>query len=211
MRDIDSNILAELVKQELRPFLLLDLAIDGSHYRYTDCDVPLALGGNSYEPRGFTFGNISYGSDVIVDSVDIVIDNLDQVLTSLFVGGTPQGETVTLALVVLTAAYEIAGATSVTLFQGQVDAWDLNEETCSITVTSLFSQWSQRTLAKYSASCRWKEFKGTECGYSGGETWCDRTYARCQVLGNTNNFGGFRWLPSIIDKEIWWGRVLGGS
>ncbi|GAI73202.1 unnamed protein product, partial [marine sediment metagenome] len=44
-----------------------------------------------------------------------------------------------------------------------------------------------------------------ECGYGGGETWCDRTYARCVVLANSDNFGGFRWLPSIVDKEVFWG------
>jgi hypothetical protein len=211
MRDIDANILAELAKQELRPFLLLDLAIGGSHYRYTDCDVPLYIEDDTYEPRGFSFTRIGYSSETIVDSVDISVDNLDQVLTSLFVGGTPQAETVILSLVVLDSSYEIVGATSAIVFQGRIDAWDLDEVTCSITVTSLFSQWSQHTLAKYSASCRWKQFKGAECGYSGGETWCDRTYARCQALGNTDNFGGFRWLPSIVDKEIWWGRVQGAS
>ena len=36
MRDIDSDILAELAKEELRPFLLIDKEIENTHYRYTD-------------------------------------------------------------------------------------------------------------------------------------------------------------------------------
>jgi hypothetical protein len=93
----------------------------------------------------------------------------------------------------------------VTLFQGTIDGWDLDEEKVSLTVASELVQWSQRTLAKHSSSCRWKKFKGTECTYAGAEAWCDRTYTRCAALSNQANFGGFRWLPSIIDKEIWWG------
>ncbi len=39
-------------------------------------------------------------------------------------------------------------------------------------------------------SCQWT-FKGTECEYSGGETSCNKTFARCQELNNTIRFGGF--------------------
>ena len=38
--------------------------------------------------------------------------------------------------------------------------------------------------------CRHK-FKGTLCGYSGGETACDKTLTRCRVLVNSDRFGGF--------------------
>jgi hypothetical protein len=100
----------------------------------------------------------------------------------------------------------IIAGDSVVLFEGEIDRWQGPENEIEITVANIFSRWAQRTLAKQSASCRWKKFKGTECGYSGGQDWCDRTYTRCNALGNTASFGGFRWLPSIIDKEIWWGR-----
>lgn len=39
--------------------------------------------------------------------------------------------------------------------------------------------------------CRYKRFKGAMCGYSGVETSCDRTLARCKALGNHARFGGF--------------------
>lgn len=37
--------------------------------------------------------------------------------------------------------------------------------------------------------CRFA-FKGSRCGYSGGETECNRTLARCKELGNSVRFGG---------------------
>ncbi len=45
-------------------------------------------------------------------------------------------------------------------------------------------------------SCRF-DFKGALCGYSGSETDCNRTYARCKELGNQIRFGGF---PSVGKK-----------
>jgi len=205
MRDIDSNIMAQLEAEELRPFKLIDMEIDGTHYRYTDCDVPIAIGDNLFNPRGFKSQPIQYSLNKVIDQVKLEIDNLDDELTSAFVGGIPQGSDVSLKLAVLDSDYAVI-ASPQTLFEGFINGWGLTEEKLSLTVSSIFNRWSQKTLAKHSASCRWKVFKGAECGYSGGETWCDRSYARCAALSNTNNFGGFRWLPSIVDREIWWGK-----
>ena len=44
MRDIDASILAELQTSELRPFMLLNMTIDGEPYFFTDCDIPLYFG-----------------------------------------------------------------------------------------------------------------------------------------------------------------------
>jgi len=45
-------------------------------------------------------------------------------------------------------------------------------------------------------NCRF-DFKGTLCGYSGSETNCNGTYARCKELGNQTRFGNF---PSVGKK-----------
>ena len=39
--------------------------------------------------------------------------------------------------------------------------------------------------------CRYKTFKGTECGYVGVQTSCDRTFIQCREYGNEGRFGGF--------------------
>ncbi|MFZ2447488.1 MAG: hypothetical protein WAW37_14125 [Syntrophobacteraceae bacterium] len=38
--------------------------------------------------------------------------------------------------------------------------------------------------------CNW-EFRGFECAYAGAETECDRTFKRCEQIGNTARFGGY--------------------
>jgi hypothetical protein len=35
--------------------------------------------------------------------------------------------------------------------------------------------------------------------------WCDQSYKRCEDLGNTDNFGGFRWLPYLLNRSFKWG------
>jgi hypothetical protein len=206
MRSIDSSVLAQLAAEELRPFLLLSFTVGATTYRYTDCDVPIVEGGDTYEPRGFEFGEINYSSGRVVDSVDLQVDDTDRILLPDFVGGTPQGGAAILRLVVLDADYAIIGTAAI-LFQGEIDDWSYDEPTLKVSLTGIFARWRQRTTSRQPASCRWKKFKGTECAYSGSATWCDRTYVRCEAIGNTANFGGERWLPSIIDKVIWWGRI----
>lgn len=208
MRTIDANITAALASGTLRPFLLLEITIDATGYKYTDCDVPLVVGGKRYSPRGFRLEPVRYSMSNIVDSMRAATDNLDDVLTAAFVDGTPQKSGVVLSLVVMDANYA-AIAAPIILFEGLIDEWSLTESEITMTVANLLTAWNQRTLGKHSASCRWKKFKGQECGYIGTDAWCDRSFTRCEALGNQANFGGFRWLPSIVDKEVWWGRARG--
>ena len=207
MRVIDESVLAAFESGEIRSFALISVDIGENELRFTDCDIPLAYDGDLYVPRDFSIKNISYSLSKFVDQMTLEIDNLDEELTSTFVAGTPQGSTVIVSVIVLDSDLSIISSAATTLFEGEIGPWGLDEEKISITVTNQFSRWNQKTLTRHSASCRWKAFKGTECTYSGAETWCDRTYSRCVALGNQANFGGFRWLPSIVDKDIWWGSV----
>lgn len=213
MKPISSTFKTALEQEQIRPFYLLHMSIDGEDFRFTDCDVPLHVNGNLYAPRGFKAGNLRQSTGRIVDSLEIKIDNTDRYLTTAFVDGTPRGSEVEYMLVLLDDSYTLiepydssGPGDAFVLFQGDIDSWQLTETDVEIVISNEFSRWAQKTLAKQSASCRWKEFKGRECGYTGGESWCDRTYSRCSDLDNTANFGGERWLPSIVDKEIWWGR-----
>lgn len=210
MRSINADVLTKLAAEEITPFILLYLDLDTDRY-YTTCDVPLVYDGNKYLPRGFEPETISYGTNDIVDQVTLKIDNTIGDLTDDLIDGTVQGQTATLSLILLDAdKVTIVGGTITQLFSGEIDSWSIETDNqVSLTITNQLAKWNRRTLSNHSSSCRWKQFKGAVCGYSGAETYCDRSYARCLELGNTANFGGFRWLPSIEGKEIWWGRVKG--
>ncbi len=44
------------------------------------------------------------------------------------------------------------------------------------------------------------------CNYIGAGAWCDQSWERCLALTNTAHFGGFRWLPFLVNRDLWWGR-----
>jgi hypothetical protein len=205
MRTIDPDILTALAAAQLRPFQLLTLTIDGTSYLYTDCDVPLLYDGDIYSPRGFSHDGALYSMGQIVSRVSLKIDNVDQVLSPAFIGGEPQGSVVNLREVVLNDSLAIIANSGVVWFSGTIDDWSLEEDFVQVAVVGPNYAWAQRTTGRQPASCRWKVFKGDECAYAGVLTTCDRTYSNCASRVNTNNFGGFRWLPSIMGKQVPWG------
>ncbi len=101
MRNINAAILAQLASEELRPFLLLEMTLEGTTYYYTNCDKSIIWDGNVYEPQEFIIKDTIYSANKIVDQAEVEIQNLDDVMTVFFVGGTPQGSKATLRLVTL--------------------------------------------------------------------------------------------------------------
>jgi len=211
MRNIDAAILAALEAEELLPFLLFELTVDTVGYYFTDCDVALVYGGHRYEPRRFEFSDVRYSSATVVDQVTIKIDDLDNLLTGPFITGTPQGEAAVLSQVILDPAdFSIVGDARVVYFAGTIDSWGLAADSAkTITLTNKLAQWNRMTGNLHPSSCRYKQFKEAPCNYAGDALECDRSYTRCQELGNTANYGGFRWLPDLETKELWWGREQG--
>lgn len=206
MKTIHSSITTAIQTGQIKPFILLEIVLvtAGHTYRYTTCDTPIYSGGNKYTPRDFEPSNITYSVGQIVDQASLSIDNNDDALTADFVGSEVQGESVTISVVFLDSTNQIINA-PVTLFIGEIDEWNMSEGIIEITISNQFSQWNNITFSQYQSSCRWKVFKGAECGYAGGLTTCNRTYTDCVARSNTANFGGFRFLPSIENRAIFWG------
>jgi len=209
MRSIPQSILDELAGKELVPFYLLDMDINGTHYRYTECDVPIVYDSNVYSSHTFKAEAITYTSETIVNSFEITIDNIQGTLLPLFESGNAQGSTCQLYVAVLDASDNFSLIAAVMIFEGTIDDWHGDEEEIQFIVSNIFNQWKKNSTSRHPPSCRWREFKGSRCGYPGSATNCDRSYATCENLGNTDNFGGFRWLPAITDKVFWWGRWMG--
>lgn len=230
MHLFDSDLITALEAEEITTFYLLEMLVSEAYYRFTDCDIPLNSGSfvsivweegvdweegieweqgytgqdEVYYPRGFSFDPIRYSMTSIVDQFEFEVDNLDRYFTVVFADQVVSGTPVKFRQVFLNSDRSIIGA-PITLFEGEIDAWDLDEFRLALTVSNDFVTWSQQTLSRHSASCRWHVFKGDECAYTGDAESCDRSYTRCKSLLNTANFGGFRFLPGLIDKEIWWG------
>jgi hypothetical protein len=219
VKNLDYDAREKLESQEVIEFQMLEMYIgvdpgspDG--YFITNCEAPQLYASKLYDSRAFTAVSGKYSSRSVVDNLSFKIDNADDYFTPIFIAGEPEGSYVVIRRYWLTPGVAGTGyfrmvEEPIIIFVGNIDSWTSEDGQLSIKLKSEFSQWNQITLRIQSSSCPWKVFKGTECQYAGSETWCDRTYTRCVALANTANFGGDRWVASIIDKVIWWGRAGG--
>jgi len=86
------------------------------------------------------------------------------------------------------------------LFSGKINNVKLSYTEFSFDVVRNIGDYSfVSPRPTYDCSCQVKKFKDIRCGYSGGETWCDKTMSRCVQLSNQTNFYGF---PSITDANV---------
>lgn len=230
MRIFDAAIAAELPLENLRPFFLLELQF-ASTLRYNDIDIDIYdASGNKFIPVAFNFGSIVGSSNMSVQSIDIEIDDTNQAISAILLNQDVRNKIGILYFGVVISPYtaatfdaildfdalddfdimSVAGKIkSQELLRGIIGGWELYEDNkAKITITSEMVLWHKKSLRPQSSSCPWA-FKGAsgECGYTGAQTLCDQSYDRCLVLANTDNYGGDRFLPAIVTREIWWGRT----
>ena len=204
MRSLPTAITAELAKEYLTMCHCFTLTVGSTVYRWTDFDRKLNISGYWYLPKGITFSELATSTDVVAESVTIEIDNVDKAFSDIVLATDIRGSTVCIYRALLDSNLDPLGTITL-LFQGYVDQINIDRDRARVEVFSMFIKWrlpAPRRL--HSATCVWT-FKGTECGYGGVETWCDKSYARCKALAKTGNFGGFRWVSELADKEITWG------
>jgi phage-related protein len=83
------------------------------------------------------------------------------------------------------------------VFRGYVTGVSAKEGNIQLEIAERYHDWSmplnKRTFSKI---CNFV-FKDSRCGYSGSETFCDKTLPSCQGFGNSANFGGFPDLPDL--------------
>lgn len=202
MKTFDAGLIAKLLSETASFYLLVAMDLVASAHRITDMDIPYYYDGNAYTPADLTLGQMSSGAVMQVETLDFTVQNVDMQMASHFLNDDQRGRQ---AVVHFTCLDDnrVAIATP-QLFRGLIADWRMDELAIRITLKNELVLWKKRTLRKARVMCRWP-FKGTECGYSGAAGACDKTYARCAVLGNTANYGGFRWIGDMMEKEIQWG------
>lgn len=200
MKILDPALKAELESQEYIQTILLETIIRTTTLRYTSWSQAVLLEEYLYEAHGMRVKNIGYSSANIVDSVSVDLDDVDRTIFSLFGDDAIGDFPFKLRLAVLDHYGKVIG--SVVVFTGSITQWDYVPGKISVVAASIFQQWNRMTTSKFSGSCRWRVFKGIECRYSGSGLSCDRTYSQCVAYNNDVNYGGFRWLPSMVNKRL---------
>jgi hypothetical protein len=203
MKTFDPSIVLELAKENQRFFILFEIQLSTATFYYNNSDIDLYSGGNKYDSLDFNFDKIDQSADMGVDSITLRFNAADIAMNAIILSEDILGAVALVSFICVDANYTIIA--SEPLFRGLVSNWKIEDNQASIELKTELVLWRKETLRTCQSSCRW-EFKGTECGYAGAIEWCDQSYEHCTSLANTDNFGGFRFLPDIMEEEIWWGR-----
>ena len=201
MKNISPALKSALESEAYAQALLLDITVYADRFLFTTWDEELLFDGLLYIPRGMAVQSINYSAANIVDNVAMEIDDVDRALLSVL-GDVDSGVfplNITYCAINMTDR-SILG--NIVVFTGNISQWEYVPGKVKLTAASIFEQWGRVTTAKFSGSCRWRIFRGTECKYTGTGIRCDRTYDQCVAYSNEDNFGGFRWLPSMVNKRL---------
>lgn len=143
---------------------------------------------------------VSLNSSIVMfTSVDIAIDNFrHEPMTEAI----PEPMTEAIPL--------IKGVAPV--FDGIIDSVGVDRGKGTLKIYNHMIFWQRRIPRRdHTATCPWTYKDADTCRYVGALPPCDKSWEHCTERANTLNFGGFRWLPALQDKQIWWGRVPGGA
>lgn len=223
MRNLPQELLTELTVEFSRIGHLVEIVLNTGnpalnlYYADVDGDVVWdsgqGFGVRTYLSRGIAFDKAQYSLLPKVDNLSFEIDNVQLEVSAAVMNNETRGKQCNIWRAAFGHAahsanknpYGVIGATP--LFIGYLDRTEITNQRASFTVLNHFQKWNMPTpRRRHSAKCPWTFKDADTCKYGGIESWCDHSYDRCLALNNALNFGGFRWLPSLVDREIRWGR-----
>jgi len=191
-----------------RSAILYEFYLTATQY-FTSCDRPLLYGGSTYYPFPIQIGEVKKSSVGLTDDVTLVLSNVTREISALLLAESFAGKRAVIRRVFLSDDYTIT--VPFIVFDGLMDditgKEDKDTATILVTLRTDLAYW-QKSLPgrQYQATCSWA-FKSAGCGYSGAETWCNRTWERCKALSNQAHFSGFRHLPKLESSPVWWGKA----
>jgi phage-related protein len=215
VRTLPDIVLREVVKaaQFQRQFFKIVLS-SAQTLRWTDADRDIYWASYWWKSYGVTFNQLTRGKSGEADSLTLTVNNVDRSFSTIALGSNIRGSATTIYRVWLDSNMDVIGftteASAPMLFVGVLDQMDINQLEAKITILSEGIKNKIKTPRRnFSPNCQWV-FKGTYCAYAGAETWCDHTRSRCLALTNTDNFGGYQWLPELETRQFYWGTKAGG-
>jgi len=204
MKTISTAVNAQLEAEQFVYCYTVEIRFGAGTVYYTDADRAVHYSDIRYSPIPISFADIAYAAALSVDQVTVEFGNANLTMSAYLLGEDARNRTIIISHAVLNSAGTCLGLTN--LFQGIIGEWEITEDRATIRALNELVLWRKRPLRTASATCPWV-FKGTECGYAGAGAWCDQSFSRCAELANQANFGGFRFLPALMEKQVWWGRV----
>lgn len=195
----------DLEKDEIIPRKLLKIQLEGGSIYILDNETlqSLSYNGEDYLGAPLTLGEIKKDDNSGVSKLGITLSNVGLSISGII---GQRGDVITNAPAVLTLVFLdvntniLLSQYNQVLFAGRCNNLKLDYEDATMDIeTSLGGYEIQAPIMKYRTTCQVRRFKDCRCGYTGTETKCDRTFARCKELGNEENFRGF---PQMYNELV---------
>ena len=200
MLDATPTFVQELNKPTNQPIFLYTLfAYDGSSDLNLAGDkTNVTFDGVEYTAFPISHDVVSENSQGEINAVKLVVSNISRLIQGYLETYDLRDKKVRIRLV---WRNRLAYPLDKIDFEYYIDSWSSDKDSVVFLLLPRISALGLKIPARiYSRNyCQWKNFKGTECGYAGAETTCNRTKQRCKELGNYKRFGGF---PSIPTKQL---------
>ncbi len=199
------NPLSECEKDEIIPRKLLKIELDGGSVYILDNETLdcLEYNGETYLGAPLSHGEIINDDNSAVNKLEIELSNVSLAISGIIAN---RGDVITNAFAVLTLVFlnvntnELISGMQKILYSGRCNNLSLDFEKASVDIESELGGYDKLApIIKYRPTCQVRRFKDCRCGYTGSETSCDRSFARCLQLGNTLNFRGF---PSCVLETV---------
>ncbi len=150
-------------------------------------DRRCTVAGQLYQARLLEWSGISQAIGGENDTARFVFGNADGVMELLAADIDLSDASIEFAL------YHVGTEIRLNLWRGEISEFDPDEagRTFAVSATDVAGALNEFCPQRVVDRSCWKNFKdGINCTYSGAETVCDKSWARCTALANTDQFGG---------------------
>lgn len=198
--DVNSTFKSEKSKSANRPIYLYTIHdYDGLGTNLNFCDYAsnVTFSGTTYSRFPIKHEAVPSNSEGQIDAVKVIVSNVSRVIEGYLEEYDLRGKKVTIKLVFVD---QIADGDAHLTEEFYIDSYNADQSIVTFSLTSKFDVLSIVLPSRmYMRNhCQWK-FKSTQCGYSGGESTCNKTKTRCKELNNYERFGAF---PSVPTRRL---------
>jgi phage-related protein len=171
--------------------LLVEVIYNGASSYLCWNSANVVWNGHTWLAAPFELGDINETKESELPSIDLSFYDIERVLTPLlpqYAGGV--GSEVWIRIVNTNTLSETVALREECFDIMEVTVDAINKVTLKLGAENL-SNYRSPANRFLKSHCRYKDFKGSLCGYVGAQTSCNRSFTRCQELSNTARFGGF--------------------
>ena len=207
LKEVFPNSLAQIAyeKDEIIPRKLLKILLEEGSIYILDNETlaTLKYENEDYIGAPLSFGDIKKDDNNSISKLNIELSNVGLAFSGII---GQRGDVITNAPAVLTLVFLDVNKNTIledykqVLFAGKCNNIKLDYEIATMDIeTALGGYEIQAPTMKFRTTCQVRCFKDCRCGYTGTEEKCDRTFDRCQELGNEANFRGY---PQMYNELV---------